>query len=250
MPTNRTLAVAALAATLAGASAARADLTVVQSTTIKNPQITAMMQSMSPQQRAMMARSGAGAFMGGGPLTSTLYSQGSKTRVDVGPQSTIVDAAAHKLIMLNRATHTYRSSPYSPNAMAGQMQASVRDTGQTKTILHHPARHYVLTMTSARMQGARISGDIWSAQDLPQPPAAALAAGGPAAALQGQFRKIKGLPLLVNMTISGTPVGDTSIHSVTKSVSRAPLSASLFTVPAGYKRAAARPMPGAMPMGR
>ena len=249
MPTIRTVAVAALAATLAGASAAHADLKVVQSTTIKNPQLTAMMQSLSPEQRARMAQSGAGSLFGGGDLASTIYSHGTKTRVDIGPQSTIVDTATRQLVTVNRATHTYSTSAYSPNKMASQMQASVRDTGQTKIILGHPARHYLLSMTSAQMAGGRVSGDIWSAQDLPQPPAAAFSAG-PAGALQGQFRKIKGMPLLVNMTVTGSPVGDTSIRSVTKSVSRAALPASLFAIPAGYKRTAARPTMGGLPMGR
>ena len=246
MPTIRTVTVAALAATLAGASAAHADLKVVQSTTIKNPQLTAMMQSLTPAQRANAAKMGAGAFFGGGAITSTIYSHGSKTRVDVGPQSTIVDMGAHKIITINRMTHTYSTAPYSPNGMAGQVQASVRDTGQTKVILGHPARHYFMSMSSPQMQGARIAGDIWSAQDLPQPAAAAFAAGGPAAALQSQFRKIKGMPLLVNMNISGSPIGATTVRAVTKSISRNPLPASLFTVPAGYKLTAARRGPGMM----
>ena len=248
MPTIRTVAVAALAATLAGAPAARADLKVVQSTTVKNPQLTAMMQSLSPAQRAQMGQSGFGAMFGGGPLTSTLYTHGSKTRVDVGPLTTIVDTAAHKIISINRITHTYSTSAYSPSAMAGQVQATIKDTGQTKVILGHPARHYLMSVTSARMPSGRMSGDIWSAQDLPQPPAAAFS-GGPAAALQGQFRKIKGMPLIVNMMVTGSPVGDTSIRSVTKSVSRAALAASLFSVPAGYKRAAT-PQAGGPMMGQ
>ena len=242
MPTNRRVIAAALAASLAGASAARADLKVVQNTTVKNPQLAAMMQSMAPQQRAMVARSGAGAFFGGGPLTTTLYSQGSKTRVDLGPQSTIVDTATHKLILLNRMTHTYTTRAYSPSAVASQVQATVKDTGQTRAILGHPARRYLLSMSSAQMQGGHIAGDVWSAQDLPQPPAAAFS-GGPAAALQGQFRKIKGMPLIVNMVVTGSPVGDTTIRSVTQSVSRAPLPSSLFAIPAGYKRTASPAMP-------
>ena len=169
--------------------------------------------------------------------------------MDIGPLSTIVDTAAHKIISINRATRTYSTSAYSPGAMAGQVQASIKDTGQTKTILGHPARHYLMSMTSARMPSGRISGDVWSAQDLPQPPAAAFS-GGPAAALQGQFRKIKGMPLIVNMVVTGSPVGDTSIRSVTKSVSRAPLSASLFADPGGLHAHRRPQTPGGMPMGQ
>ena len=105
--------------------------------------------------------------------------------------TTIVDTAAHKIISVNRATRTYSTSVYSPNAMAGQVQATIKDTGQTKSILGHPARHYLLSMTSAQMPSGRIAGDVWSAQDLPQPPAAAFS-GGPAAASRACSARSRG----------------------------------------------------------
>jgi hypothetical protein len=94
------------------------------------------------------------------------------------------------------------------------------------------------------MPGSLISGDIWAAPDLPQPSVSVLSAG-PVASLQSQWKKIKGMPLQVLMTISGSPVGNTTVKVTTQAISTRPLPASVFAIPAGYKSVA----PGANRMG-
>ena len=114
---------------------------------------------------------------------------------------------------------------------------TVKDAKQTKVIAGHLCRHYFTTATLASQPGTLIQGDIWAAQDIPQP--AALSAGsGPFAALQSQFQKIKGFPLKSSLTVTGSPLGNTTVQTSVVSVSKALLPASTFAVPAGYVKAA------------
>jgi len=237
MPNLRPLVLAALTVTLT-ASVAHADLKVVQNTSIDSPQLKAYMETMTPQQRAQMARSG-NPLLRGGPQQTVIFVHGNQTRADVGTMSYLVNSATHQTIVLNRANHTYITRPYKSPAMngAGQIQATVKDTGQTKVVSGHPARRYLMTATVPSQPGTIIRGDIWAAQDLPQP--AQISTGsGPFAAMQSQFRKVKGYPMKTSLAITGSPLGDTTVNSSVVSVSKAALSASIFAIPAGYKKAA------------
>ncbi len=217
--------------------AAHADLKVVQTTLIDNPQLKAYEETMTPQQKAQMAHSGNPLFQGG-PQVTTLYTQGSRTRVDLGTTTYLVDSAARRTEVVNRRTHTYSVQPYHLPT-TGQSAVTVKDTKQTKMIAGHLCRHYFTTATLASQPGTLIQGDIWAAQDIPQP--AALSAGsGPFAALQSQFRKINGFPLKSSLTVTGSPLGNTTVQTSVVSVSKAALPASTFTVPAGYAKTAAQ----------
>lgn len=226
-----------LAAALVSLSvAAHADLKVVQTTRIDNPQLKAYEDTMTPQQKAQMAHSGNPLFQGGPQLTA-LYTHGTRTRLDLGTMTYLVDSATRKTEIINRRTHTYSVQPYRTPS-AGQTTVTVKDTKQTKLIAGHLCRHYFTTATLASQPGTLIQGDIWAASDIAQP--AALSAGsGPFAALQSQFQKIKGFPLKSSLTITGSPLGNTTVQTSVVSVSKAPLPASTFAVPAGYTKAAA-----------
>jgi len=217
-------------------SAAHADLKVVQTTRVDSPQLKAMEETMTPQQKAQMAHSGNPLYQGGPQLTS-FYTQGTRTRVDLGMTTYLVDSAARKTQILNRRTHTYSVQPYR-GAAGGQSTVTVKDTKQIKVIAGHLCRHYFTTATLASSPGTLIQGDIWAATDIAQP--AALSAGsGPFAALQSQFQKIKGFPLKSSLVVSGSPLGNLTVQTSVVSVSKAPLPASTFTVPAGYTKSAA-----------
>ncbi len=224
---------------LALTSAAHADLKVVQSTKIGNPQLEAMEETMTPQQKAQMARSDNPLFHSG-PQIMTIYVHGVKTRADIGSVTYLMDTSLHQATVLNRRNRTYATQPYKApsGGMLGQTTSTVKDTGQTKTISGHPARHYTLTMTSASLPGTIIQGDIWAAQDLPQPPMVGMG-GGPFAAIQSQFRKVKGFPLKTSIVVTGSPMGNTTVQSSVVSVSQAPLSGTIFSIPAGYKKTSA-----------
>ena len=217
--------------------AAHADLKVVQTTQIDNPQLKAYEETMTPQQKAQMAHSGNPLFQGGPQITS-LYTHGSRTRLDIGATTYLLDSAARTTEVINRRTHTYSVQPYRMPS-AGQTTVTVKDAKQTKVIAGHLCRHYFTTATLASQPGTLIQGDIWAAQDIPQP--AALSAGsGPFAALQSQFQKIKGFPLKSSLTVTGSPLGNTTVQTSVVSVSKSPLPASTFAVPAGYAKAAAQ----------
>jgi len=217
--------------------AAHADLKVVQTSKIDNQQLKAYEDTMTPQQKAAMAKSGNPLFQSG-PQQTALYVQGTRTRLDIGSISYLVNSADRQIDVVNRRTHTYTVQPYHAPT-AGQTTVVVKDTKQTKLIAGHLCRRYLTTATLASQPGTVIQGDIWAAQDIPQPEA--LSAGsGPFAALQSQFRKIKGFPLNSSLTVTGSPLGNTTVQTSVVSVSKASLSGSLFAVPAGYTKSAAQ----------
>lgn len=232
MPNSAVLTAIALAAL--SASAAQADMKVTQTTKIDNPQLTAYQETLTPQQRAQMAHSG-GLLSSLGPKTTTIYFSGGKTRADIGPISYVYNAATRSTTVINRKNHTYATRPYKAPP-AGQFQATVKSTGQSKSIQGHPARRYLLSATTASLPGTVIQGDIWAAQDLPTPPA--LTGGGPFAVADTLLRKVKGYPLLANIAVTGSPMGNTTFKSTVTSVSQTPLPASVFAIPTGYKKTA------------
>ena len=233
-----TAALAAVTTTLA-VTAARADMKVVQTTQVDSPQLKAYLETMTPQQRAMMAHSG-NPLLRGGPQQTVIFVHGGQTRADIGTMSYVVNSATHQTTVLNRRSRTYSSRPYKALGAGapGQMQATVKDTGQTKIVAGHPARRYLMTATVPSQPGTIIRGDIWAALDIPQP-AQLSTESGPFAALQSQFRKVKGYPLKTSLAITGSPMGDTTVNSSVVSISKAPLPASVFAIPSGYTKASA-----------
>ena len=231
--TPLTISTLAALAVLTAASAARADLKVVQTLRIDSPQLKAYLDSMTPAQRAQMSRSGNPMFSGA-PQVTTVYLHGGKSRADIGPMTYVSDAATHQTTVIDRRRHTY-SVMATPSGGAGQITATVKDTGQKKVIQGHPSRRYAMTAALASQPGTVIQGDIWAAQDLPSPSLPA-SGQGPMAVMQGLMRKVKGFPLKTTMAVTGSPLGNTTVTTSVVSVSKAPLPASAFTVPAGYTK--------------
>lgn len=231
-PRNGAFAVAALAGALA-APAAHADLTLVQTTTISNPQITAALQSMTPQQRAQVQKSG-GPFFQTGPQTMTIYTHGRQSRLDYGVYSVIATPDARQVLTLNRRTHTYSTRPLPANGGGGFAGAAVRDLHQSKTILGHVAHHYTVATANVAGAGSQLKADVWAAPDLAQP-SGSLTGGGPTGPLQSLLRRVKGLPLQTTLVIAGSPVGTVTAKLVAKSISTRPIALSVFALPAGYR---------------
>jgi hypothetical protein len=240
MQNIRLSAALALAAVLTGgvAPVARADMKVVESVTFDNPQIKKMMANLPASQRSMAANSRM-SMMDGRPIPLTIWSSGKKFRSDMMQRSVIIDGAANKMTMLDSAGRFYQTMPYMPptGKYAPGANAGIRDTGQTKMILGHKARHYAVEVSPQSKYGATVKGDIWAAADLPQP-AMAGPAGGPIALLGDKIKAVKGMPLTVSLVMSGSPAGgDITIKSVVQSISMSKLPASTFAIPAGYKQA-------------
>ncbi len=226
------IAAAAFAALLAPLPA-RADLTLVQTTTIINPQITAALQSMTPQQRAQVQRSG-NPFFHSGPQTTTLYVQGKKSRLDYGAYTVIADPGTGRIVTLNRKTHTYSTRPYSAGSGGGIAGATPRDTHQTRRILGHVAHRYIVQTANVAGAGSQLKADVWAAPDLPRP-ALLDGAGGGQSPAQALLRQVKGLPLQTTVVVAGSPLGTITLKSLAKSVSIAPVAASVFALPPGFK---------------
>ena len=229
------LSLAALAAI--AVPAARADLKVVQTLRIDSPQLKAYMDSMTPEQRAKMGRSG-NPLLSGAPQVTTFYVRGGKSRADVGPMTYVSDSATSQTTVINRRSHTYSTMQTPSGASTGQVAATVKDTGQKKVIQGHPSRRYLMSATLASQPGTVIQGDIWAAQDLPQPSLPA-SGQGPFAVFQSLLKKVKGFPLKTTLAVTGSPLGSTTITTSVVSVSKAPLPASAFAVPAGYAKSTA-----------
>lgn len=248
MSPTRTLACAltAIAGALA-APAAHADLTLVQTTTISNPQITAALQSMTPQQRAQVQKSGS-PFFQTGPQTVTIYTHGRQSRLDYGGYSFIANPATHQVLTLNRRTRTYSTRPLPASQSGGFSGATVRDLHQSKTILGHVAHHYAVATANVAGAGSQLKADVWAAPDLAQP-SGSLTGGGPTGPLQSLLRQVKGLPLQTTLIVAGSPVGTVTAKSVAKSLSTKPVAPSVFVLPAGYKLGAVGTPGGASPLG-
>ena len=98
MPNFRPIVLAASLAALSTAltgPAARADLKVVQNTSINSPQLKAYMDTMTPQQRAQMAHSN-NPLLRGGPQQTVIFVRGTQTRADVGTMTYLVNSATHQ----------------------------------------------------------------------------------------------------------------------------------------------------------
>lgn len=251
MSPTRPLIGAFALATLAGAlaaPAAHADLTLVQTTTISNPQITAALQSMTPQQRAQVQKSGS-PFFQTGPQTITIYTHGKQSRLDYGGYTFIADPATHQVLTLSRRTHTYSSRPLPQAQSGGFGGATVRDLHQSKTILGHVTHHYTVATANVGGAGSQLKADVWAAPDLAQP-TASLTGGGPTGPLQSLLRQVKGLPLQTTVIVAGSPVGTVTVKSIARSLSTRPVAPSAFALPAGYKLGPVSPPGGgASPMG-
>ena len=220
-------------ALLGAASAAHADFTIVQNTKIDSPQLKAYMESMTPAQRAQMKGAG-NPLLSGAPVRSMIYQHGTKTRADIGGNSYVVDSATKQAVLINRRNHTYTVKPYQAPASQGTPQAKVKDTGQTKMISGHLAHRYLLSATVPSQPGTLLQGDVWTARDIAQPPS--LSGGGPLSSMQSVFRQIKGFPLKSTLAFTGSPLGSTTVTTSLVSLSKSAVPASVFAIPAGYKK--------------
>jgi hypothetical protein len=206
----------------------------------------------------------------GGPPTPpsvTMFYKGNKTRTESGDRVTIFDG--ERVLLLNPAKKTYQAIPKNAAAeMANPMMAmmdikasvDVKATGKTQTIQGKQAKQYVMTMTMklGMKQGAggaekgeapqlpsfTTRTELWTAEipgvTLSPSMAKQNMPGGMASMpfvkdMTEKLKTIKGIPLLttMNQEIMGKKL-NMSIKTV--SLSEAPLPASLFAPPAGYKQ--------------
>jgi hypothetical protein len=261
-------AVSALTVAVA-APAARADLKVVTTTTTSG---------------------GAGRST---TTTSTNYYKGGKFRSETKEAVILIDGSGKIITLNTaKKTYSEMSfsdmmnNPYM-RMVDLKTSVNLKPGGKKKIIVGKPAKNYVYTATiqmslsqealkqmKGRSQGAAppplptivMEGEQWVTESV-QVPAKAVANSMSALAslpgmknLMDKLASIKGLPLesRITMTFKGGPPNARNMKpqvtsSVASSLSEAPLSDSLFKIPADYTKQAAGGFPGmggAMPAGR
>ena len=226
----------AVLAAISAQSTFAADCTVTEKLTILSPQMKEMYESMSPSQQGHLRKSRMG-FLSGIPIKGILYVSGKKLRSDIAGVTTVYDSGTNKLVTINRTNQTY-----SVRSLAGTqspISAAVTSLGPGVRILGHATRHYRFStnMRNAQFRGLAMSGEIWSAQDLPSNRLALSMLGGGVQA-PTQLEKIKGQVLKVTAQITGTPIGSISVNSYPVSVSTARIPVTIFAVPKGYRQTA------------
>jgi hypothetical protein len=223
--------------TVSGLSA-RADVTMTTRMTMDSPMMDQARSRMGPNQVAAINNM----------MRSMTYMSGKRYRVDSAIMSVIVDAGTKQMTMLNDTQHTYFVIPINPGALKGMMggagaamaaghSVKVVDTGKTTRYLGHTCRHYILTMTINMPQTGTMTmhSDILAAQDLPGLDAGVYQALAMQAGVNGN--QMTGVPLLTVTKMSGRgPAGNMTMTQQVMSLSTAPISASRFEVPSGYRK--------------
>jgi hypothetical protein len=156
-------------------------------------------------------------------------------RQDDHGHSSIIDTAGHKMVLLDQASHTYLAEPFDPKSPPPQVQKpdiTVNDTGKTKQLLGHTVHIYKIGISAPKSKQS-LNMEVWMAPDLPRPPYDPIL-NNPESPAAGKTSKIKGYPLKIIAQVV-TPMGANTVTHTATAVSVKPLSASLFTVPSGYK---------------
>ena len=201
-------------------NAAMADLTVVHNL----------------KTSAMPEKSGQG-------LTMTIKIKGQQARIDFSgkPMSSIVDLKARKLLVIDHNKKQVMSMPLAfmqsmlalsaPETTVGQDKSAIRKTGEVQTINGYKCQEY---------KGSSVGGmtiRCWMA-DVPEAsemePFRAYARNAFKATSFGGLAAIKGL---IVRSESIVPTNEKKVTSRTelKSLSKAPIAAAVFNLPANYK---------------
>jgi hypothetical protein len=224
--------VVALAAGLSGSGAAAEDLTIV-----------------------CRATTGTGA-----PARSTQYVSAGKVRTSDGEHDTIFDAASGRITLIDHHTREYfeftrdemaaalrqldqqmrPAGPLADQATSRVVGAvTVRRTGASRKVAGYDCDEYTVTL------GESVRYDVCAARSLP-PPAAYFEALKGRYALMGpaarrfdrtfdEMKTIGGLPLSMRSSVRVMMVRSEATSEATE-ISKGPIPASAFEVPAGYKK--------------
>ncbi len=231
---------ATTALVLACVSSVYADVTIRQSVVVDSPVIAQMLKGVSPEAHAAMQKMG----MGGGPTPMTIYCRGKQVRIEIGTMTVeIVDPTSQTLFTIYPSYRTYWVFPLSYKLPPDGPTSVTKQPG-TKTILGHICRRYRVTASASWGVG---TGDIWIAPDINIPPVPDTGVDI-TGQVQNALADTKGYPLKSVITVNGPSkrMGTTTTTITTFSITYNKLTASLFKVPAVYKRIE-KPSFGGMP---
>lgn len=210
------------------------------------------------------------------PQTVTSYYKGQMIRSEAPNSISILNGKTNEVIQINSANKTYSVTKLGqgvkamPQGVKMVANGKTRLTNETKTIAGKAARKYVFDGTMDMQAAGQGSGKIklhvdqWTTSTMKLAMSPFQMAGmlgqmlqslGPAGSgvrqLTAELGKIKGFPLSNNVVMditakgpgqTGAPGQDIkmsfTIQTDVLSLKEGPLSASLFQVPAGYKKVA------------
>jgi hypothetical protein len=187
-----------------------------------------------------------GGMMGKGPSekTITMYLKGDKFRVDDGSEPgskySLIDTTEKKMYMVDPAEKQIMVTSTDMMMEAGKMmgaqtKSTVEKTGNSKTINGYKCTEYIVKTTSPMMS---VTGDMWVTQDIDTSEFEKFkdfAGQGMTQMFGGEeLSKIKGFAIQTNSKI--TVMGQNTEGSTeVLSISRDPVSSSLFELPKDYK---------------
>jgi hypothetical protein len=229
------LALAAVAISIPSGVPVRADLVISESTVINCPGMKSMLQEIPDASRAPLLKM-LSPMLTGAPWVTTTYLKDNHLRTDMGQTTILVNSVTGNEVTMNNQTHTYSIGPYDPfQKAAGNITCVIQPTSQRATMLGHVVNRYLVTMTSSVLPKSQISGDIWSAPDLPTPPSIGYS-GGLAAGFESQMSKVKGMPLAYRLLYTNTPCGNISVMSYATSIDTALIPYETFRIPDSFHK--------------
>jgi hypothetical protein len=196
----------------------------------------------------------------GAPLTSTQYVSTGRIRTSSGESDTIFDAGTGRVVILNNKKKEYfeftreelaeamggfeaqmqSAGPLMEKMMGGPLgEVTLRKTGASRKVAGYACDEYTVAM------GDSLRYDVCAAPAL-QPPQhyfdalkSPFAAMGPMARrfdrVFEEMKKIKGFPVAMSSTIKIMTVRS-DMKSEATEIKKGPVPASVFEIPAGYKK--------------
>ena len=256
MPIKTLLVSLVLLAALALPPVADADLKVVQSTTIDWSHALLMGKPVTGDMASMMK---ANPMTNGSATSTTVSMSGNLIRTDTPLISMVIDTKAKTETMLFPATKTYYVMPLpgstgdkgagSLDAMTKGMKITQTDGKKTMTMLGHVVHLYLMTISMPAMK-MNMKSSMWIAEDLPSMPNYSMGGGSSSSAAAVAASKVKGLPLKMSMKMSMLGmIENMGLTTQVVSLSTAPISPDVFTVPGDWTKTDKMPTAGLSPGG-
>jgi hypothetical protein len=215
----------AIFAVATACSSAIADLTVVNKSVFDYSKMRINGQPVSQDQIKMIQGSLAGAGVG----NTTSYYSGKRAKISTTGSTVLLDLSSNQMTILMAATKTYMTMPMNGGMFSNYtqgMQSSIKDLGQTKTILGHTAHLMKYYAKNALMT---ISGYVWVAPDLTE-------ADSFQKMSQSNLTGLKGLAMKASVEVSSPSMfGALSTKTEVTSLSTDPVPTSTFDMPSDYK---------------
>lgn len=223
--------VAALTCGLANAAKLPPDTTVMQVSRVTIVPSANQLKAMPEPLRAMQERGIVQRI-----VQISTFVKGGKMQIDISPDTYLVNASSDVVTVVETGIHQYFAEyrrDLAGKGLSGTPFAANFTRGtETKMIFGHLCVDYKV---NARVDGGAMYGDIWAASDLPNTLFPAATQSFTPCCVKN-WQRVHGMPLKVDITISGPGKGAMILTTVTRSVSVSPLATDVFAVPASFAK--------------